>query len=327
MKKATASSILGIALLLAVAVLAQAQQPSKLYRIGFLSPRSEIHADDEAFRERLRELGYVDGRNLSIEWRFTQGKSALYTDLAAELVRLRVDCLIVSGIRAAHAAKQASATIPIVMANASDDPVRQGLVASLAHPGGNITGFTDMASELAGNRLELLKDAIPKVYRVAHLSDRTTPPGAADLKEIEAAARVLGVRVLPLKLQGSDELASAFRAAVKGRVDAFIIAAHGFIHSHREKIVSLTAKNRLPAMYTNPEFVIAGGLMSYAADIPDQYRRAANYVDKILKGIKPAELPVQQPMKFELVINLRAAKQIGLAISPNVLRRANRVIR
>lgn len=155
----------------------------------------------------------------------------------------------------------------------------------------------------------------------------TTPPGAADLKEIEAAARVLGVRVLPLKLQGSDELASAFRAAVKGRVDALIIAAHGFIHSHREKIVSLTAKNRLPAMYTNPEFVTAGGLMSYAADIPDQYRRAANYVDKILKGSKPAELPVQQPMKFELVINLKAAKQIGLAISPNVLGRADRVIR
>ena len=192
MKKATASSILGTALLLTVAVLVHAQQPSKLHRIGFLSPRSEIHPDDEAFRERLRELGYVDGRNLSIEWRFTQGKAALYTDLAAELVRLRVDCLIVSGIRAAHAAKQASATIPIVMANASDDPVRQGLVASLAQPGGNITGFTDMASELAGRRLELLKEAIPKVSRVAHLSDRTTPPGPADLKEIEVAARALG---------------------------------------------------------------------------------------------------------------------------------------
>ena len=235
--------------------------------------------------------------------------------------------MIVSGIRAAHAAKQASATIPIVMANASDDPVRQGLVASLAQPGGNITGFTDMASELAGKRLELLKEAIPKVSRVAHLSDRTTPPGAADLKEIEAAARVLGVRIRPLQLQGSDELATAFRAAMKGRVDALIVAAHGFIHSHREQIVSLTAKNRLPAMYTNPEFVIAGGLMSYAADIPDQYRRTAIYVDRILKGTKPAELPVQQPMKFELVINLKAAKQIGLPISPNVLVRADRVIR
>lgn len=305
----------------------EAQQPSKVFRIGILSPRSGIDPDDEAFRERLRELGYAEGQNLLIEWRFTKGKAELYPHLAAELARLGVDCMVVSGIGATHAARQATSTIPIVMANASDDPVRQGLIASLARPGGNITGFTDMASDLAGKRLDLLKEAFPKVSRVAHLSDRTSPPGAADLKEIESTARRLGVRVQPLELLSPDDLESAFRAAVKGRVDGLIVAAHGFIHTYRERIVNLTVKNRMPSMYTNPQFVLAGGLMSYAADIPDQYRRAATYVDKILKGTKPADLPVQRATKFELIINLKTAKQIGLTIPPNVLARADKVIR
>jgi putative ABC transport system substrate-binding protein len=314
-------------MLLALSVPAQAQQPKKVYRIGVLSPRSGVEPNDEAFRQHLRELGYVEGQNLLIEWRFSRGKQELYDEFAAELVRLKLDCIVVSGIGAARATKQATSTIPIVMSNASDDPVRQELISSLARPGGNITGFTDIASELAGKRLELLKDALPKISRVAHLSARANAPGVASLKEVETAARWLGVRVQALELSGPDDLENAFRAAVKGGADGLIVAAHGFINSYRERIVNLAVKNRLPSMYTNPQFVLAGGLMSYAADITDQYRGGAIYVDKILKGTKPADLPVQQPKKFELVINLKAAKQIGLTIPPNVLARADKVIR
>jgi putative ABC transport system substrate-binding protein len=319
--------ISGLCVLLFALCVAEAQQPKKVYRIGVLSPRSGIEPNDEAFRQHLRELGYVEGQNLLIEWRFSKGQQELYDEFAAELVRLKLDCIVVSGIGAAHATKQATSKIPIVMSNASDDPVRQGLIASLARPGGNITGFTDIAAELAGKRLELLKEAFPKISRVAHLSGRGNAPGVASLKEVETAARWLGVRVQALELPGPDDLESAFGAAVKGRADSLIVAAHGFINSYREWIVNLTVKNRLPSMYTNPQFVLAGGLMSYAADITDQYRRAAIYVDRILKGTKPADLPVEQPKKFEFIINLGAAKQIGLTIPPNVLARADKVIR
>jgi putative ABC transport system substrate-binding protein len=327
MKKAAVPTILVAVVLFALGVIAEAQQPKKVYRIGVLSPRSGIEPNDEAFRQHLRELGYVEGQNLLIEWRFNKGKQELYPELAAELVRLKLDCIVVSGVGAAHATKQATSTIPIVMSNASDDPVRQGLISSLARPGGNITGFTDIASELAGKRLELMKEAFPKITRVAHLSHRGTGAGAANLKETEVAARVLGVRVQALVLPGPDDLENAFRAAVKGRADGLIVAAHGFINSYRERIVNLTIKNRLPSMYTNPQFVLVGGLMSYAANVTDQYRRAAIYVDKILKGTKPADLPVEQPKKFELVINLKTAKQIGLTIPPELLARATKLIK
>ncbi|HSE89543.1 MAG TPA: ABC transporter substrate-binding protein [Candidatus Binatia bacterium] len=315
------------AMLFALCVSAEAQQPKNVYRIGVLSPRSGIEPNDEVFRQQLREFGYVEGQNLLIEWRFSKGKQELYHEFAADLVRLRLDCIVVSGIGAAQATKQATSAIPIVMSNASDDPVRQGLISSLARPGGNITGFTDIASELAGKRLELLKEAFPKISRVAHLSARANAPGAASLKEIETAARWFGVRVQALELPGPDDLENAFRAAVKGRADGLIVAAHGFINSYRERIVNLTVKNRLPSIYTNPQFVLAGGLMSYAADITDQYRRTAIYVDKILKGTKPVDLPVEQPKKFELVINLKSAKQIGVTIPQSVLYRADKVIK
>ena len=327
MKKAAVPSILVAVVLLALGVIAQAQQPKKVYRIGYLTQRVGIAPQDEAFRKGLRELGYTEGQNIVIEWRFTKGKNSLFPEFASELVRLHVDCIVAVGVEATRAAKQATGTIPIVMANASDDPVRQGLIASLARPGGNITGLIDISSDLAGKRLELLKEAFPKVSRVGHLFDPASATGRAHFKEIEAAAPAFGVQVQRLEVGGPDNLENAFRAAAKSRTQALIVVSSGFINSHRERIVNLEIENRMPVMYTNTLFVLAGGLMSYGPDVPDQFRRAAVYVDKILKGSKPADLPVEQPTKFELLINLKTAKQIGLTISPNLLARADRVIR
>jgi putative ABC transport system substrate-binding protein len=301
-------------------------QPGKVYRIGYLTQRRGIEQQEEAFREGLRKLGYVEGQNIVIEWRFTRGKNDLFPELAAELVGLKVDCIVAVGIQATQGAKRVTSTIPIVMANASDDPVRQGLIVSLARPGGNITGLTDISSDLAGKRLELLKEAFPKISRIGHLSDRAAFSGAAHLKEIVAIAQALEVRVHGLELRGPDDLENAFRDIAK-RVDALIVVSSGFINSHRDRVIKLEAKNRLPVMYTNPFFVPAGGLMSYSSDVLHQFGRAALFVDKILKGVKPADLPVEQPTKFEFVINLKTAKQIGLTIPPNVLARADRVIR
>jgi putative ABC transport system substrate-binding protein len=295
-------------------------QQSKLYRIGYLAPGPV----NESFRQALRELGYIERKNLLIEYR--QGPERL-PELAAELARLNLDCILAVGIESITAAKKATDTTPIVMGNASDDPVQHGLVASLARPGGNITGLIDMLPDLAGKRLELLKEALPKLSRVAHLSAKDSPPGVAHLKEVETAGGALGVRVQALEVPGPDGLEKAFRAAVEGRAQALIVVGVNFFISHQRRIIDLQLKNRLPAMHTHASWVPAGGLMSYTTDEAARFRRAAAYVDRVLKGTKPADLPVERPTKFQLVINLKTAKQIGLTIPPNVLARADRVIK
>lgn len=303
-----------------------AQQQGKIWRIGYISTRAGIDANEEAFRQRLRELGYVEGQNIVIEWRFAKGEADLFPEIAVELIRLKVDCINANGIDATVAARQATKTIPIVMVGAADDPVRHGLVASLARPGGNVTGFINISSELSGKRLQLLKETLPKASRVAILSDSGSRPAAAHVRETEFAARALGVQLQSLKVRNPEDLENAFRAAGKGRAQALIVVQTGLVNSHRARIVNLAVKTRLPVMYTDSSFVLAGGLMSYGPDGPEQHRRAATYVDRILKGAKPADLPVEQPTKFEFVINLKAAKQIGLTIPPNVLARADKVI-
>jgi len=314
------------AMLFALSLPAEAQQPTKVYRIGYFSPGPGIESNVEGFRQGLHELGYTEGQNLVIEWRFTRGKSDLYPQFAAELVRLRLDCILATGVGPIRALKQLTDTIPIVMGTIDADPVQQGFIASLARPGGNITGFTGIAYDIAGKRLELLKETVPKASRFAILVD---PSSAADahVSEAKVAARSLGVQLLLLEVREPEGLDNAFRVARQGRVEALSVVATRLINSHRPRIINLVGSSRLPTMYSRPEFVLEGGLMSYAADPVDQFRGAAAYVDKILKGAKPADLPVQQPTKFEFVINLKTAKQIGLTIPPNVLARADRVIK
>jgi putative ABC transport system substrate-binding protein len=301
---------------------AQAQQPKKIYRVGYLTPTASSPTI-EAFRQGLLALGYVEGQNIIIEWRFTKGDASQFPGFAGELVRLKVACIVTEGIPAIRAAKQATSTIPIVM-HVADDPVQMGLIESLARPGGNITGFTNIGAELAGKRLELLKEAFPKVSRVGLLWSGLS--GKAHFREIEAPARALRLQLKPLEMKGPGDLENSFRTAGKD-TDAVMVVGGGWMNSHRARIVNLAVKTRLPAMYHSSQFVLEGGLMSYGADSLDQYRRAAIYVDKILKGAKPADLPVEQPMKFEFIINLKAAKQIGLTIPPNVLVRADSVIK
>jgi putative tryptophan/tyrosine transport system substrate-binding protein len=323
MNKAGCSSILVAAVLLAVGVIAEAQQTEKVFRVGYLG--SSGSDPPQAFRQGLRDLGYVEGKNIIFEYRTTGGKSARYPDFAAELVRLRVDVIVGEGAGAIRAAKNASATIPIVMAHLND-PIALGLVASLAYPGGNITGIANLSPELSGKRLELLKEVIPKLYRVAVL----TYGGAAmqtSIKATEAAAQSLRLQVQFLKLKAPDEIESAFDVAKKQRADALVQIQAAVLEPHQQQIIDLAAKNRLPAMYNSRSDVEAGGLMSYGPDREDMNRRVAAIVDKILKGRKPADLPVEQPTKFEFVINLKTAKQIGLTIPPNVLVRADKVIR
>jgi len=303
----------------------EAQQPTKISRIGYLAPGS-IH---ESFRQGLRELGYTEEKNLIIEYR--QAKTTeQYPGLAVELVGRRVDLILAVGIAATRAAKRATSTIPIVMGNASDDPIRYGLIASLARPGGNITGLIDMLPDLAGKRLELLKETFPKLSRLGHLVQRGTPGGPVEthLRETEAAARSLGVRVQTLQVRGPDDLESAFQAATtKGRSEALVVVGTNFFIPHRQRIVNLELKNRLPTMHTHLGWVSAGGLLSYTTDEDARYRRAATYVDKILKGTKPEDLPVERPTKFVFEINLNTAKQIGVTIPQLVLYRADRVIK
>jgi ABC-type uncharacterized transport system substrate-binding protein len=306
-----------------------AQPATKVYRIGAVRGQasSASASENAAFTQRLRELGYTEGQNLVIEWRFADGHAERLPALVAELVRLQVDCLVVGGTEATRVAKQATNTIPIVMINASDDPVRLGLITSLARPGGNITGVIDIAEQLAGKHLALLKEAFPHIARVGHLfSAKNCPPCAAHLAEVEAAARVLGVRVQPLAMHGPEEVDNAFRAARAEHADALIVVGFGFLNSYRERIVQLVDTIRLPVMYTHPAFVQLGGLMSYADDELDRARRAAAFVDKIFKGAKPADLPVERPTKFELVINLKAAKAFGLTLPPALLLQADKVI-
>jgi len=307
----------------------EAQQAKKVYRIGYITNRTEMGPNEEAFQRGLRDLGYIEGENLVIEWRFTGAQLDRNPAVAAELVRLKVDCIVTAGLGASRAAKQATNTIPIVMANVSDDPVRNKLIDSLARPGANITGFTDIAHDLAGKRLELIKETLPKASRVAVLwYSASSIVAAKQFQETEIAARPLGMRIQSLEVRSSEDLDYAFQMANKQRAEGLIVVSFGgLLVNHQQRVVNLATNNRLPAMYTISQFVEAGGLMSYAPDGPDRVRRAASYVDKILKGTKPADLPVQQPMKFEFVINLKAAKQIGLTIPPNVLARADRVIK
>jgi putative tryptophan/tyrosine transport system substrate-binding protein len=316
------------AMLFAPCLPAEAEQTKKVPRIGFLSTASlsSLAPRLDAFCQGLRELGYVEGKNIVIEYRSAEGKLDRLPELAAELVDLKVDCIFAAGGSPTRVAKQATNTIPIVMGNPGD-PVQAGFVTSLARPGGNVTGLTSISTDLAGKRLELLKETVPKATRVAVMWNSADPGQALSFKEVEGAARFLKVQLLSLEVRSLEELDNAFRSITKRRVDAFMTGGSGLFGTHRTRIIALAAKHRLPAMYTEQEYVLAGGLMTYATSIPDLYRRAATYVDKILKGTKPADLPVEQPTKFEFVINLKAAKEIGLTIPPNVLVRADRVIK
>jgi putative ABC transport system substrate-binding protein len=315
-------------LLLATVSLVQAQQPTKIPRIGYLGLGSASISPGriEAFRQGLRELGYVEGKSIVIDYRYSGEKIDRLPALADEVVRLKVDVLVTAGASATRAAKEATSTIPIVMAQDSD-PVGNGFVASLARPGGNITGLSTLAPELSGKRLELLKEIVPKLSRVAVFGTSTRPGNAQALREVELAAGAFGLKHQFLDILGPKDIETAFRAASKGRADAVLMLAGSIFNSHRTQIAELTIKNRLLAIYHEPEFVEGGGLMSYGVSFADLHRRTATYVDKILKGRTPADLPVEQPIKFDFIINLKAAKQIGLTIPPNVLARADRVIR
>jgi putative ABC transport system substrate-binding protein len=317
------------AMLFAFCVSAQAQQqPGKVPRIGYLTPSvSSNPARTEAFRQGLRDLGYVEGKNITIEWRANKGKLERNAALAAELVLLGVEVIVAIGGEEIRAARAATATIPIVMVQGGD-PVGSGLVASLSRPGGNVTGLALLRPELSGKRLELVKEIVPKLSRVAVFASSFSADYALVSKEIEIAAGPLGVSLQSLDIQSPKDFETAFQDAAKGRADAVLFRVPSPILSpHRTKVVALAVKSRLPASYESAQEVEAGGLMSYGVNAHALYRRAATYVDKILKGAKPADLPVEQPTKFELIINLKAAKQIGLTIPPNVLARADRVIR
>jgi ABC-type uncharacterized transport system substrate-binding protein len=308
---------------------ALAQQPTKVPRIGYLTANSPsaMAARNEAFRQGLRGLGYIEGENMFIEYRYAEGKLDRLPALAAELVRLKVDIIVSGGSVPTGAAKEATVTIPIIMTN-DGNPVGNGFVASLARPGGNITGLSTLAPELSGKRLELLKETVPKLSRVAFFGTSTQPDNAQVLKEVELAAGAFGVKLQVLDVRSPKDIETVFRAASKGRADAVLMLVSGAISGpHRTQILDLVLKSRLPVIYAAASWVEAGGLMFYGVSLNDLDRRAATYVDKILKGAKPADLPVEQPMKFELIINLKAAKQIGLTIPPNVLARADRVIK
>ena len=317
MKKAAVPSILVAVVLLAVGVIAEAQQATKIPQIGYLEggPLSAHTSRMEAFRQGLRELGYEEGKNIVIEWRFGDGKVDRLSALATELVGLKVAVIVTGGTGPTRAAKEATSTIPIVMAQ-DNDPVASGVVASLARPGGNITGLSNFAPELSGKRLEILREVIPKLSRVAVLGSSTGPSHALVMRELELAAKVLGVKLQYLDILEPKDVETAFRAAAEGRADGVMTFANAMVVSQRAQIVELAAKNRLPGIYHNSQFSEAGGLMFYGVNVLDLDRRAATYVDKILKGAKPADLPVEQPTKFEFVINLKAAKQIGLTIPP-----------
>jgi putative tryptophan/tyrosine transport system substrate-binding protein len=331
MKKAGWPLILIAAVLLNVAVTAQAQQPKKVPRIAFLSTsdpaRESIRA--EAIRLALRERDHIEGQNIAIEYRYAEGKLDRAPELVAELVRLKVDIIVVTGgNRLVQAAKNATKTIPIVMTGGGDDPVEAGLIESLARPGGNVTGITNLGGELGGKRLELLKEALPKLARVVVLYDPAVRPSISEVKELlPVAARSLGSTVRSWEVRAADGFEKVFAALSKERPDGLYMAAGRLMSENQKRIVGFALKSRLPSTYPYIEAVDAGGLMYYGADLEDSYRRVAYYVDRILKGAKPADLPVEQPTKFELVINLKTAKQIGLAIPPEVLARSNRLIK
>ena len=320
-------SVIGFAIcamLLALCCFAEAQQPGKIARVGVLTPTFAVGL--EPLHQGFRDLGYVKGKNLAIEYRFAEGKLDRLPALAAELVALKVDVIVAVGGPSVQAAKRATETIPIVMTNAGD-PVEQGFVASLARPGGNITGLSSFTTDLAGKRLELLREIILKLSRVAVLWHPDAIGSTLAWKESQLAAREQGLQLQSLEVRGHEDLDGAFRAASKERAQALVALRSPTVAIERKRIAELAIKNRLPVIYDDIAYVEAGGLMSYGTKHADLYRRAAIYVDKILKGAKPADLPVEQPTKFELVINLKTAKQIGLTIPPNVLARADKVIK
>jgi len=313
-------------------VVAQAQQPKKVPRIGYLSP-GDATGDSirrESIRLALRERGYIEGQNIATEYRYAEGKRDRYPELAAELARLKVDLILVAGADPlVQAAKNATKAIPIVMTGGGADPVEAGLVDSLARPGGNVTGITNLTRELGGKRLELLKEAAPKIVRVAVLYDPNAPSSGREMKEVlPVAARALKLTLHPWEVRAADGFEKVFAALNKQRPDGIYVAGAGPIMvTNQKRFVGFALKSRLPSMYNTREGVDAGGLMYYGADQADSYRRVAYYVDRILKGARPAELPVEQPTKFEFVINLKTAQQIGVTISPDVLARATKLIK
>jgi putative ABC transport system substrate-binding protein len=314
-------------LILTIIHLAEAQQAKKVPRIGYLTAASAsaMVPRANAFRQGLRELGYVEGKNILIEYQYADGKLDRLPALAAELVRLNIDIIVSGGPAATRPAREATSTIPIIMAQ-DGDPVGNGFVASLAQPGGNITGLSTVAPEMSGKRLELLKEIIPKLSRVAVFGNSSDPGNARVLKETELAAAAFGLKLQYIEVVSLADIETAFRSASKGRADAVLLIPNPILTPHRALVADLAVKSRLPVIY-DTQYVEAGGLMTYGVNLPDLDRRAATYVDKILKGAKPADLPVEQPTKFEFIINLKAAQQIGLTIPPNVLARADKVLK
>jgi putative ABC transport system substrate-binding protein len=315
------------ALILNLSFHAEAQQPPKIPRIEFIM--ADAYGTDprlDAFRQGLRELGYVEQKNLTVEYRFAEGKEDRLLKIVTELVNSNVDIIVTDGTAVTRAVKSATKTIPIVMAS-DGDPVGNGFVVSLARPGGNITGLTNLLAGLSGKRLEVLKEAIPVISRVGILWNPDNPSSMTGFKETQGAAQSLGVQLQSLEVRKADDFDNAFKAATRNQTHALTVVSDSVMFAHRARLLELAAKQKLPTMHTQSLWVEAGGFISYGTYFPDLYRRAAHYVDKILKGAKPGDLPVEQPTKFELVINLKTAKQIGLTIPPNVLARADRVIR
>jgi len=332
MKKSAWSLISAAMLAFVLGVTAEAQQPKKVWRIGYLAPvdAASDSARAEAIRLALRERGYVEGQNIASEFRYAEGNLNRVPDLVAELVRLKVDVIVLAGgVPLIRAAKNATTTIPLVMVGTGSDPVEEGFVKSLARPGSNVTGFTNLGVELGGKRLELLKEAVPKLVRVAVLYDTAIPGTAHEVKEyLPKAARGLKLTLQPWEVRSAEDFEKVFAALIKQRPDGLYVPPGGPLpFANRKRVADFTLKSRLPSMYINKNFVEAGGLMSYAADSTENYQRVAYYVDRILKGAKPADLPVEQPTKFEFIINLKTAKQIGLTIPQWTLMKADRVIK
>jgi len=312
--------------LLALPFFARAEQAGKVYRIGILEaiPASQNAANLDALRKGLRGLGYVEGRNLVIDYRSADGHAERFPDLAADLVRMKADLIVTRGTPAANAAKQATQAIPVVMATMGDP---RAIVTSFARPGGNITGVTTFSTELTAKRIELLKELVPNLSRIALLHNMSNPAAPPEWDETQIAVRSLGLQAELLDVRNEADLRAAFERAVRARVDALLVGADGLTQAHRQAIVELAARNRLPAAYPAADFVEAGGLIAYAVNYPELYFRFASYIDKIFKGAKPGELPVEQPTKFELVINLKTAKALGLAVPQSLSLRADRVIK
>src|SRR5262245_42548122 len=330
MMRAAVPSILVAVVLLALVVTAEAQEPKKVSRLGYLSSLDPARESprSEAIRQALRELGYIEGQNIAIEYRYAEGNRDRASAHAAELVRLKVDIIVVGTPTNIRAVMNATKTIPIVMMGTGTDPVVAGLIESLARPGGNVTGLTLLSEELGGKRLELLKEAVPKLARVAVLYETATPGTVFEVKEaLPVAARALGLTLRSWEVRDADAIEKVFVALNKERPDGLYVPSGPIFRDNTKQIADFALKSRLPSVYNNRGAVEAGGLMSYGADLTDSYRRVAYFVDRILKGAKPADLPVEQPTKFELVINLKTAKQIGVTIPPEVLARANRLIK